>query len=112
MNLVLFVLSVAGFLAALRRLAFAAFRLFKGSVESFVMREVASSRTDRGDVTGLLEAQALRRATRAVRARALASVVFWAALLSAPLLTRMTLPLYAFYTLLWLLPLHRQRTVT
>jgi hypothetical protein len=102
MKLLLIVLSVAGFLAALRRLVAALFSLFKGGVDAFLMGEVARSRADRGDVTGLLEARAWRRNTRRARARALLYVVFWAGLLIAPLLTRITLPLYAAYALLWL----------
>src|ERR1700741_2829972 len=100
MDLIFFLLSVAGFLAALRQLARAAFRLFKGGVESFVMREVASTRAEHGDVTGLLEARARQRSARGSRWRALGVLVFWAALLSAPLLTRTPVPIYAAYTIL------------
>lgn len=112
MDLIFFVLSVAGFLAALRRLALATFRLFKGGVEALVMREVASTRAEHGDVTGLLEARARKRATRGSRWRALAIVVFWAALLSAPLFTRTPVPIYAAYTILWWWPRGRRRAAS
>ncbi|MGH7471331.1 MAG: hypothetical protein ACRENP_25560 [Longimicrobiales bacterium] len=102
MNLLLIVLGVAGFLAALRRLVAALFSLFKGGVDAFLVGEVARSRADRGDVTGLQEARAWRRTTRRARMGALLRVVLWAVLLVVPLLTRITVPLYAAYAALWL----------
>ena len=112
MNIILTVLGVAGFLAALRRLAFAAFRLFKGGVDAFVMRELGSVRAQRGDLTGLMEARSWRRSTRGQRIRAVLAVVFWAGLLAAPLLTRAALPIFATYAVLWLLPGPKKRTNT
>ena len=109
MELILVVLSVAGFLAALRQLARSAFRLFKGGVDAYVMRQVASTRAERGDLTGLLEARAQERSTRGSRRRALGMVILWAAVLSAPLFTRASVPIYAAYAVLWLWPLMRRR---
>jgi hypothetical protein len=109
MNLVLVILSVAGFVAALRRFLFSAFRLFKGGVDAFIAREVASSRAERGDVTGLMEARDWRSHTRKARFRAILLVLFWLAVLIAPLLTRATVPIYAAYALLWFLPGTTQR---
>lgn len=108
MKFILIVLAVAGFVAALRRLAFAAFRLIKGGVDSYVMRELGSVRAERGDLTGLREAHDWRRKTRVLRARAGLAVLFWAALLSVPLMTRRPLPIFAAYAALWLLPRRRK----
>jgi hypothetical protein len=108
MNLVLVILSVAGFVAALRRFLFAAFRLFKGGVDAFVAREVASSRAERGDVTGLAEARAWRGRTRKARSQLLLTFLFWLTVLVAPLLTRVTVPIYAAYAGLWFLPVRRK----
>src|SRR5262245_105920 len=104
MNLVLVILCVAGFVAALRRFLFSGFRLFKGGVDAFIAREVASARAERGDVTGLLEARAWRSSRRKARIRAILLVLFWLAVLVAPLLVRATVPVYAAYALLWVLP--------
>jgi hypothetical protein len=111
MQFVLFLLAVAGFVAVLKRLGLAAFRALKGGVDAFILSEVASSRAQRGDVTGLTEAQQLRRDTRFLRWRAAGSVLLWIGALLAPLLTQFTLWIYASYSLLWLFtPRRRQAT--
>jgi hypothetical protein len=105
MNLVLFVLSVAGLLAALRRFAQATLRLFKEVVETFVSGEVARARADRGDVTGLMEAREQRQQGRRAVGRSLLEVSFWLVAVIAPLLASVTMEIYAAYSILWVLPL-------
>jgi hypothetical protein len=108
MEFVLFVLGVAGFLAALRRLMFAGFRLLKGSVEAFVTREIASARAQQGDITGLVEADTRRKSARNARLLALLAVAAWSAALIVPLFTAVAGKAYAIYSLLWLLPQRRR----
>lgn len=109
MQFALFLLAVAGFLAVLKRLGLAAFRALQGGVDAFILSEVASSRAQRGDVTGLAEAQQQRRKTRVARWRAAGSVLLWAGALVAPLLTQWALWIYASYSLLWLFSARRRR---
>jgi hypothetical protein len=108
MEFVLFLLGVAGFLAVLRRLLLSGFRLLKGSVDAFVMREIAGARAQRGDVTGLLEAATRRRAVRNTRLIAFLAVACWSALLIVPLFTQSAAQAYPLYTVLWLEPIVRR----
>ncbi len=108
MEFVLFLLGVAGFLAALRRLMLAGFQLLKGSVDAFVTREIAAARAQRGDVTGLVEAGQRHKSARNARLLALLVVAAWSALLIVPLFTGLAAEAYAAYSLLWLLPRRRQ----
>ena len=110
MELLLFALGVAGFLAALRRLLYAGFRLLKGSVDAFLMREIAGARAQRGDVTGLMEAANRRRGARNARLFSLVSVICWLVLLIAPLVTNTGNRIYPLYTILWIQPLVQRLT--
>jgi hypothetical protein len=108
MRFLLLVLAVAGFLAVFRQLLYAAFRVLRGSVDAFLLREAAGARAARGDVTGLAEARAERARSRSARLRAAAHLAAWVALLSVPFLVRPTLMLFAAYSVLWLIPLFRR----
>jgi hypothetical protein len=112
MQFVLFLLAVAGFMAVLRRLGLAAFQALRGGVDSYLLREVASTRAERGDLTGLMEAQSLRKSQRIARWRSVAAVLLWLGALSVPLLTRTPVPIYAVFSILWLLPVRRRRPAT
>jgi hypothetical protein len=112
MQFALFLLAVAGFLAVLKRLGEAAFRALKRGADAFILSEVASSRAQRGDITGLTEAQQMRRTTRRARWRAAGSVLLWVGALLAPLLTQLALWIYASYSLLWLVPPGRRRNAS
>jgi hypothetical protein len=109
MQFALFLLAVAGFLAVLRRLGWAAFHALRGGVDAFLLREVASSRAQRGDLTGLMEAENTRRSRRISRWRSAGAVLLWLSALAVPLLTRVPLPIYAVFSLLWLWPLQRRQ---
>src|SRR5262245_52913295 len=109
MRIFLLLLAIAGFLAVARQLTWATFVLVKRGVDAFVLREVAGDRARRGDVTGLVEAQAGRRDRRRSLFFALLAAFGWAALLALPLTIRASLQGYALYSLFWLLPLQRRR---
>jgi hypothetical protein len=110
MNLALMLLAVAGFAAAAVRAAVALFMAVRSGVDSFLARDLAESRGQRGDLTGLADATALRQTARRRRFVALGVFALWAALLIVPPLTPWPLLLYAGYSLLWLVP--RRRTPT
>jgi len=107
MSFALFVLAIFGFVAVFRRSAGAFLRVLGRGVEAFVAREETSIRERRGDLTGLREAEERRHGARRARRGATARLVFWCALLIAPLLTPWTTPLYAAFAMLWLMPAHR-----
>ena len=109
MRFLLFVLAVAGFLAVFRQLVFAAFRVLRGSVDAFLLREVAGARAARGDVTGLVEARAAKSRSRRARLLEAARLASWTALLIIPFLVRPTMTLFAVYSALWLIPLVRRQ---
>jgi hypothetical protein len=109
MEFILFVLGVAGFLAALRRVMFAALWLLKGSADAFLTREMAKTRAQRGDVTGLAEAQQLHRGARSKRARNALELAFWMAALVVPFLMTHTTTILAVYSTLWLAPRLQRR---
>lgn len=109
MHSLLVILGIAGFLAVARHALDALLRLLHGDVEAALADGRASTRAERGDVTGLQEAEAERIAAAGRRRIALALLVLWTALLLLPPLTPWPGALYAAYSLLWLLPRRRLR---
>jgi hypothetical protein len=111
MRFVLALLAIAGFAAVVRQLAVAALRALRGGLNAFLLSEVANTRAQRGDVTGLVEARETKRNLRGARLRELAALLLWLAALVVPPLTRWPLHIYAAYSALWLLALIRRRAV-
>jgi hypothetical protein len=100
----LLVLAVLGFAAVLWRCLGAAIRAVRQGVDHFISREMAETRAQRGDVTGMVEATGWAEEARRGRRRAVAEMVLWALLLALPpWLFSSPVPFYAAYTLVWLL---------
>lgn len=104
MNTAIMLLAVAGVIAVMLRLLRALFASLRGGVEAFVARDVAETRAQRGDLTGLDDARAAAAIARRRRFLALGTASMWIGLLVVPILTPWPSLLYAAYSLLWLLP--------
>jgi hypothetical protein len=110
MNTAITLLGAAGIIAVVLRLARALFGALRGGVDAFIARDVALTRAQRGDITGLDDAQAAAGLARRQRLLALGAASMWAGLLIVPTLTPWPRLLYAGYSLLWLLPRRRPPT--
>jgi hypothetical protein len=109
METAVLILAVAGFAAVAVRMVGALLRVLTRGADVLVAREVAAARAQRGDLTGLEEANLARGAARQRRYVALGVLSIWAGLLVVPALTPWPNLLYAAYSLLWLLPRRRER---
>jgi len=103
------ILAAFGVAALALRLARAALRALQRGVDVFVAREMAKTRAQRGDLTGLAEAEAWARTARRERLRAAARTAVWLALLAAPASTPWTREIYAACAVLWFVPRARRR---
>lgn len=112
MRLLGLVLAAFGAFAVALRVMRALFRLLHRGVDAFLAGSVEEVRAQRGDLTGMRDARHEALLARRQRLRAGAGLCLWTALLVVPPLTPWPLPLYAAYSLLWLLPSPRARTVT
>lgn len=108
MDVIILMLAVAGFLAALRGLSRSALGLMVRGVEEIVAREATDIQARRGDLTGLQDADAHTARARSRRRRSILAVAFWVVLLLLPPLTPWTAALYAAWSPLWLLPPRRR----
>ncbi|HEX6134858.1 MAG TPA: hypothetical protein VFZ24_12895 [Longimicrobiales bacterium] len=104
MNIAILLLAIAGVAAVVLRLVRALFAALRGGVDAFLAGDVADTRAQRGDLTGLGDARAAAAVARRYRWLALGRASIWVVLLVAPELTPWPAPLYASYSLLWLLP--------
>lgn len=105
MELPLYILAGLGILAVSRRLVVAFVHVLRSGVEAYLAGEVAQTRANRGDITGMEEAYDTVAAARRVRGRALRAVVAWAVLLLLPvLLLEAPAPAYAACIVVWFLP--------
>ncbi|CAN5685458.1 hypothetical protein BH23GEM9_BH23GEM9_13950 [soil metagenome] len=104
MSVAVFLLAISGFIAALLRAFIALLAVLRSGVDSFLARDLASVRGQRGDLTGVADATALRAAARRRRMLAIGIFSFWLGLLVVPVLTPWPTFLYAAYSLLWLVP--------
>jgi hypothetical protein len=107
METAVLILAVAGFIAVAARMLRALLGVLTVGADALIAREVAATRAQRGDLTGLEEAKLARSAARRRRYVALGMLSMWAGLLVVPPLTPWPYFLYAAYSLLWLLP-HRR----
>lgn len=108
MAVIILLLGVAGFLAALRGLSRSALGLMVRGVEEIVAREASDIQARRGDLTGLQAADARSTRARGRRRRSILLLAFWVMLLVLPPLTPWTAVLYAAWSPLWLLPSRRR----
>jgi hypothetical protein len=106
MRTAVILLAVLGVAAVLLRLVRAALWALRGGVDAFLAGDVAETRAQRGDLTGLADAEAEREVARRRRMIAAGSLFLWGGLLIVPPLTPWPAMLYASYSLLWLLPHH------
>lgn len=97
-------LAIAGVIAVMLRLLRALFAGLRGGVEGFLARDVAETRAQRGDLTGLEDARSAAALARRRRVTALGAASIWVGLLVVPTLTPWPKLLYAAYSLLWILP--------
>jgi hypothetical protein len=111
MDTAVLILAVAGFAAVAVRMVGALVRVLTRGADALIARDVAAARAQRGDLTGLAEANLVRGAARRRRYVALGVLSIWAGLLLVPALTPWPTLLYAAYSLLWLLPPRRERAL-
>ncbi len=102
-------LAALGVVAVVLRLARALLGVLGRSAEGVAAGQAVDARAQRGDLTGLAEANAWRKAAGRRRARAVASAGLWGALLVAPAYTSWTSLIYAAYALLWVVDLVARR---
>ncbi|HSK19073.1 MAG TPA: hypothetical protein VK912_08030 [Longimicrobiales bacterium] len=104
MSTAIMLLAVAGVIAVLLRLLRSLFATLRGGVDVFLAHDVADTRAQRGDLTGVDDAKAAAAVARRRRLFALGTASLWIGLLIVPMLTPWPSLLYATYSLLWLLP--------
>lgn len=104
MTFVLFLLAIIGVLAVLLRLALSLIGATKHSIERYVARQIKDQRAERGDLSGLAEAENVRAAAARKQTRWIVESLGWAMLLALPMLSPIALFLYPFYAVFWLLP--------
>jgi hypothetical protein len=109
MIILLALLAVPGIAAVLLRWWHAAFGATRYSLERLVASQIAGRRAERGDISGLSEAEQVRQRARERQWRGLLRVAFWSAVLVVPLALPGTLIIYALYSFLWLVPRQRAK---
>lgn len=104
MTLPLYIFAVIGFAAVLWRLALASVRAARRGVDAFIANEMSKTRAERGDLTGMDEANEWARQAGRDRWRWGGEAVLWlACLIVPPMVLDSPAPVYAVYTLIWLL---------
>ena len=104
MTSLLILIALPGIAAVVLRWSRALFVTARHSLERFIAGQIADTRAQRGDISGMSEAESIRSKARAEALRSLLLVLFWSALLLGPLLLPGTLLIYALYAVLWFLP--------
>jgi hypothetical protein len=104
MGTAIMLLAAAGVIAVMLRLLRAFFAALRGGVDTFLAHDVADTRAQRGDLTGVDDARGAARLARRRRLLALGTASVWIGLLVVPTLTPWPALLYASYSLLWLIP--------
>lgn len=102
------VLAITGILAALGRIFRAGVRALFGMAESYMASQVRQTRAQRGDLSGIAEADSARAQGRRRRTLATLELVLWFAYLIGAQFTPWPRELYAGLNILWLL--QRRRT--
>jgi hypothetical protein len=101
-------LAIAGFAAVALRAVIALLASLRRGIDVFLARDLADTRRQRGDLTGVTDAAAARAAASRRRFLALGFFFLWAGLLVIPPLTPWPMMLYGSYCVLWLLPRRRR----
>jgi hypothetical protein len=104
MTLLLALIALPGIAAVLLRWGRAVFVTARHSIERFVAAQIADTRAQRGDISGMAEAAKIKHKSQQEAVRSLLNVVLWSALLIGPIFLPGTLIIYAICGLLWLLP--------
>jgi hypothetical protein len=104
MDIVLLILAIGGIAAVLRHILTASSKLLRRGLDAYLAGQIADVRANRGDLTGLSDAQDARVRARRLRRGALFMMAVWVALLVVPPLTPWPELLYASYTILWFVP--------
>ena len=104
MTFVLILLAIPGVLAVLLRLFVALIGATKHTIERYVARQIKHQRAERGDLSGLAEAEKIRSAAARKQMRWVGEALGWILLLGLPLMFPIAVVLYPFYSVFWLLP--------
>lgn len=108
----LLLLAVLGVLALLARLVRSLLRLGLAAAEATAVAGLIEVSARRGDLTGLAERQAQEKRVHRVRLRSALRVLLWAGVLVVPALVGWGREVYAFASLLWLVPRREARPLT
>jgi hypothetical protein len=104
MTLFLILLAIPGVAAVMLRLFKALLRAARYSLERYVARQIVQQRATRGDLSGMAEADKVRRQAADKQVRFVGETLMWSALLGAPLLFPPALLLYPLYSIFWFVP--------
>ena len=109
MTFILILLAIPGVLAVLVRLTISLIAATKHTVERYVAKQIKDQRAERGDLSGLAEAERVRAEAARKQMRWVFHSLGWITLLAFPLMIPGAVIVYPLYSLLWLLP---RRAVT
>lgn len=104
MTFLLALIALPGIAAVVMRWLNAMFLTARHSLERFVAGQIADTRAQRGDISGMSEADSIRRKSRDAQLHGLRALLLWSSLLVLPVLLPGTFLIYALYGFLWLLP--------
>ena len=104
-------IALLGILALVGRVARATLVVARGAVEGYLLRTVAQTQAQRGDLTGIIEARERQVTQRRARLRAWGMLLGWLVLLCVPPFTPFARMIYAVCALLWLVPRNRHTGV-
>lgn len=107
MSALLLLLAITGILAALGRIFRAGVRALFGIAESYMAGHLGQARAQRGDLSGIADAETARAQGRRRRTLASLELVFWVAFLIGAQFTPWPRELYAALNILWLEPRRR-----
>lgn len=102
MTLLLALIALPGIAAVLLRWFAAVVQAARFSAERFVASQIAGQRAQRGDISGMTEAENIRRRSRNEQLAGIGRVLLWSAALALPVFLPGTFVIYALFGLLWL----------
>ncbi|HUP88385.1 MAG TPA: hypothetical protein VM100_03505 [Longimicrobiales bacterium] len=110
MTLLLALIALPGIAAILLRWSAAVFKAARYSAERFVASQIADQRAQRGDISGMTEAENIRRRSRNEQLAGVGRVLFWTAAIAVPIFLPGTFVIYALFGFLWFLPKSTSRS--
>src|SRR5512141_951272 len=110
MTFLLAVIALPGIAAVLLRWSRAVFVTARHTIERFIAGQIADTRAQRGDISGMSEAESIRQQSRSAAVRSLVEVLGWSAALVLPVFLPGTILIYMLYGLLWFAPTQRTGT--